>query len=224
MDLWCAQYYKRCESAVNYSKWQYSSSARITGLLSYLGVKGNIDVNFWYLDTDSKLASDVTVTGTLKYKYTGKEIIPKLTVKKGSKTLKNGSDYIVGYIDNTQPGPAYAYIKGIGSYSGYQVVPFTVKPPATSIKSLSSAVQGFTVKVAKQKKGLVTGYQVRYSRKSDMSESVKKTIGTKYNAVSNTITANARNMKYYVQVRSYIKVNGKKYYSSWSSISTVVSE
>ena len=224
VDLWCAQYYKRCESSVSYSKWQYSSSARITGLLSYLGVKGNIDVNFWYLDTDSKLDPDVTVTGTLKYKYTGKEVIPKLTVKKGSKTLKNGSDYIAGYIDNTQPGPAYAYIKGIGSYSGYQVVPFTVKPPATSIKSLTAAVQGFTVKVAKQKKGLVTGYQVRYSRKSDMSESVKKTIGTKYSAVSNTITANARNTKYYVQVRSYIKVNGKKYYSSWSSASTVTSE
>ena len=223
VDLWCAQYYKRCESGVSYSKWQYSSSARITGLLSYLGVKGNIDVNFWYLDTDSKLSPAVTVSGTRKYKYTGNAVVPKLTLKNGSKTLKKGTDYVIGYMDNVKPGPAYAYIRGTGSYSGYQIVPFTVKPPATTIKKLTPEASGFTVKVAKQKKGLVTGYQVRYSRNADMTESVTKTIGTSYSAVSNTITANASNMKYYVQVRSYIKVNGKKYYSSWSTASTVTS-
>ena len=35
VDFWCAQYYNKCTSGVNYTKWQYSSKAKISGLLSY---------------------------------------------------------------------------------------------------------------------------------------------------------------------------------------------
>ena len=223
VDLWCAQYYKRCESGVDYSKWQYSSTARIGGLLSYLGVKGNIDVNFWYLDKEKKLSPEVKVSGKTKLAYSGKSLVPKLTLKNGSAKLKEGSDYVIGGIDNIEPGPAYAYIRGRGKYSGYQIVPFTIRPPETTVKTLEPREQGFWIKVAKKKKGLVTGYQVRYSRKENMKDSETKTIGSKYSKVSNTISVNARDMKYYVQVRTYRKVDGKKYYSAWSTKYTVTS-
>ena len=54
-----------------------------------------------------------------------------------------------------------------------------------------------------------------------MTESVKKTIGKKYNKVKKTIKTNARKRYYYVQVRSYKKINGKKYYSDWSKVKRV---
>ena len=64
VDFWCAQYYKKNQSAVNYSKWQYSSSAKIDGMLSYLGTKGKIDVNFWYLNKNEAKSQVVTkITG-----------------------------------------------------------------------------------------------------------------------------------------------------------------
>jgi hypothetical protein len=224
VDLWCAQYYKRCESGIAYSKWQYSSTARISGLLSYLGVKGNIDVNFWYLDTDQSITPKVTISGKKKYNYTGKRVVPSLTVKSGDKTLKEGTDYILGGISNINPGTAYAYVKGVGKYSGTAFVPFTIRPAKTSIVSLTGKKKAFQIKVKKLSKSKVTGYQVKYSRRSDMEESVVKTIGTKYSKVSKKIKVNARNQLYYVQVRTYKKINGKKYYSTWSDISTVTSK
>ena len=60
VDLWCAQYNKRNQSGVNYSKWQYSSSARIDGMLSFTGLQGKIDANFWYINKNKASSSVVT--------------------------------------------------------------------------------------------------------------------------------------------------------------------
>ena len=126
VDLWCAQYYSRCESEVNYGKWQYSSSARIDGMLAFTGFQGKIDADFWYIN---KKASAGTVT-----KIYGKKILsvsdaqhPKFRIYDGSKLLKEGVDYNVGGIRNNAKGNAYAYIKGIGRYGGYALVPIKVR-------------------------------------------------------------------------------------------------
>lgn len=228
VDLWCAQYYSRCESGVNYSKWQYSSSARISGLFNSSGSACNIDVNFWYLDPSSQMSADVKVSGQDKYNYTGSAVRPDFTVKAGDKKLTLGVDYTMGCFNNVSPGTAYAYIRGMGSYSGYKVVPYTITTDAfaapTKIKSLKGRKKGFYIKVSKQKKAYASGYQVKYSRRKDMQESVTKTIGKKYNKVSKKITCNARHMKYYVQVRTYKKVGNARVYSKWSKIKTVKSK
>ena len=255
VDLWVAQYFKRNQSSVNYTKWQYSSSAKIDGMLSYTGVQGKIDVNFWYLKKNNSTSSAVT-------KITGKTTLsvadaksPKFKLYSGSKLLKEGTDYCVGGIRNNKVGNGYAYIKGIGAYSGYALIPIKVASKtegsedqvitcanylttasnamsqytqvtnvvvdATNIKSLKGKKQKFYVKVEKQSKANASGYQVKYSRNSDMSESVIKTIGDKYNKVSNNIKTNARKRYYYVQVRTYKDSGGLRYYSSWSKVKKV---
>ena len=228
VDMWCAQYNSSCGLASRYSKWQYTSSGKINGILNYLGLwKSSVDCNFWYLDPNSRLGSGATVSGgTGSYNYTGAPVQPSVTVTKGGKTLKAGIDYKVGYLNNVKPGQAYVYVRGIGSYAGYQLIPFTIKGaavsvPATKIKSLKGKKQSFYIRVAKKSKSKVSGYQVKYSRNADMTESVKKTIGKKYNKVKKTIKTNARKRYYYVQVRSYKKINGKKYYSDWSKVKRV---
>lgn len=125
VDLWCAQYYKKCESGVNYSKWQYSSSAKINGILSWTGVKGKTDVNFWYLNKKVNKKPLTVIKGktTLSLKDAKN---PKFTITKGKTTLKQGKDYIIGGIRNNRKGTAYVYIKGIGSYGGYALVPIKV--------------------------------------------------------------------------------------------------
>ena len=255
VELWCAQYYKKNQSAVYYTKWQYSSSARIDGMLSYTGSQGRIDVNFWYLDKDNAESKVVT-------KITGKTTLsvadaraPKFKLYNGSKLLKEGTDYSFGYIRNNKKGNGYVYIKGIGAYGGYALIPIkiadktsgednqkitcanylteastalssylptpkvVVKP--TTIKKLNGKKQKFYIRVKKLAKANASGYQVKYSRNSDMSESVVKTIGKKYNKVKKNISTNARQRYYYVQVRTYKDSGGIRYYSSWSKVKKV---
>lgn len=125
VDLWCAQYYERCQSGVKYSKWQYSSSARINGMLSYLGYKGNIDADFWYLNkkVNPEPLTEIYGRTTLSLKAAK---APKFRIYDGDTLLKEGTDYIVGGIRNNRKGKAYAYIKGIGKYGGYALVPLKV--------------------------------------------------------------------------------------------------
>ena len=126
VDLWCAQYYKRNQSGVNYTKWQYSSSAKINGMLSYTGAQGKIDADFWYLNKKEAKSSTVT-------KICGKTVLsaaearsPKFTLYSGDKVLREGTDYSVGGIRNNAAGSGFAYIKGIGAYGGYALVPITI--------------------------------------------------------------------------------------------------
>ena len=238
VDLWCAQYYKRNQSGVNYSKWQYSSSAKIDGMLSYLGTKGRIDADFWYLNKNEAKGSTVT-------KITGKTTLsvadaraPKFKLYKGSKTLKEGSDYMIGGIRNNAKGQGYVYIKGIGAYGGYALIPITIADKtsgkddqevkcanylttASGAYSAYSKKKKFYIVVKKKPRANASGYQVKYSRNSDMSDSVIKTIGKKYNRVSKTIKTNSRKMYYYVQVRTYKDSGGTRYYSSWSATKRV---
>ena len=134
VDLWCAQYYSRNQSAVNYSKWQYTSSARINGMLSYTGLQGKIDANFWYLKKKEATSSAVT-------KICGKTTIslndaraPKFDLYNGDTLLKEGVDYTVGGIRNNAVGNGYAYIKGIGKYGGYALVPIKITKNTTQGK------------------------------------------------------------------------------------------
>ena len=255
VDLWCAQYYKVNQSAVNYSKWQYSSSAKIDGMLSYLGTKGKIDVNFWYLNKNEAKSQVVTkITGKTTLSA-AEAVAPKFKLYNGNTLLREGIDYMVGGIRTNTIGNGYVYIKGIGIYGGYALIPVridavsagsddqeiacanylrgasgvysayldvpSVVVKATKIKKLTGKKKKFYIKVQKKAKANASGYQVRYSRNKDMSDSVTKTIGKKYNKVSKNISTNARKMYYYVQVRTYKDSDGERFYSSWSKTKKV---
>ena len=62
---------------------------------------------------------DLTCTGEAK--------TADITVKYGTKVLKEGTDYKVFYSQNTRPGKGAVMITGIGRYSGTYVRTFTVK-------------------------------------------------------------------------------------------------
>ena len=126
VDLWVAQYYQRNQCGVNYSKWQYSSSARINGMLSYTGIQGKIDADFWYINKQN-------AAGTVVSKITGKTTLtvqdakaPKFKLYNGKTLLTEGKDYTVSGIRNNAAGNGYAYIKGIGAYGGYALIPIKV--------------------------------------------------------------------------------------------------
>lgn len=186
VDVWCAQYYSSCTYGGRYSKWQYTSSGKINGLLAWTGLaKGSIDCNYWYLDPKTNINPGVTVSGVKStYNYTAKPIKPSVTVKRGDKTLKAGRDYKVAYIRNVKAGTAYVYIKGLGSYSGYKLIPFTIKGTnkTTSTVAVAKYKKGKSYKIVtelKIRKGPGTNYaQVKRSKLSKSMK--KKTFKTKY--------------------------------------------
>ena len=138
IDLWCAQYYSKNQSSKKYTKWQFSSSAKIRDIFSYGTSKlSSTDVNFWYLDPDSQIVGPtdseeaeepVVAHGQNTYNYTGSAVEAELEIRQGDKLLKEGTDYTIGYINNVYKGDkqAYAYVRGIGDYSGYMLIPYTI--------------------------------------------------------------------------------------------------
>ena len=125
VDIWCAQYYKRCQSGTEYTKWQYSSSARINGLLHYLGYKWNIDANFWYINMTLNQDPLTNIYGRTTLSLSDAKN-PSFSIYDGEKLLREGTDYITGGIRNNRKGSAYIYIKGIGEYGGYALIPVMV--------------------------------------------------------------------------------------------------
>ncbi|MBR5451989.1 MAG: hypothetical protein IKV36_03225, partial [Clostridia bacterium] len=62
------------------------------------------------------------------------------------------------------------------------------------------------------------GYEVQYSTSSKFTTKTTKTKTiTKNTTTKTTITKLTAKKTYYVRVRTYKTVNGKKYYSAWSA-------
>lgn len=59
-----------------------------------------------------------TVSGLSDAVYTGSVHTPAVTVKDGSKTLVQGTDYTVNYANNVNAGTAVVTVTGMGNYSG----------------------------------------------------------------------------------------------------------
>ena len=98
----------------------------------------------------------------------------------------------------------------------------TGSPAKTSISGkIKAQKKGFTVKWKKQTKN-VDGYEVCYStsRKFPKKGTVTKTV-SKNTTTKLTVKKLKAKKIYYIKVRTYKKVNGKKSVSAWSAVKTV---
>lgn len=91
-----------------------------------------------------------------------------------------------------------------------------VKKPknTTSLKTKSSKKKTLVVSWKPVKS--VSGYQVQYSLYKNMKKAKTKTANSKTSKV--TIKNLNSKKNYYVRIRTYKTVNGKRYYSGWSSV------
>lgn len=97
------------------------------------------------------------------------------------------------------------------------------KLPATSITSLSSKDNGFTVKWKKKTK--ITGYQIQYSTSSKFSKKSTKTVKVKKaKTTSKKISDLKSSKKYYVRVRTYKNSKKKTDYSAWSKKKSITTK
>ena len=113
VDIWCAQYNSSCGLNRNYSKWQYASNGGVSG------ISGSVDVNFWFLNKSVAANPLTTIRGSIPASFSEKG---KFSIYDGETLLKEGQDYNVGTIKYEKSGNWF-YIKGIGKYGGYALVP-----------------------------------------------------------------------------------------------------
>lgn len=114
-----------------------------------------------------------------------------------------------------------------GAYKEFdsKTLSFTILPKGTTLTKAKKAGKAFTVYWKKQTGKMafarISGYQIRYSLKSNMSQSKTGNVnGYKY--TSKKIKNLKAKKKYYIQIRTYMKVKGKTYYSGWSGKKSVV--
>lgn len=101
--IWLANYSKKTNYKGNYEFWQHTSKGRVKGM------KGNVDINFWYK------GEDTTFIGTRV--YTGQPIQCDVApvVVNGIELVKD-VDYTLTYSNNVNIGKARITLKGIGKY------------------------------------------------------------------------------------------------------------
>ena len=125
--------------------------------------------------------------------------------------------------------PGTYYFRIAGSYGNYSlnisqevVQPAKSnikKPKSTTIKKLKSAKKSVTI-IWKKVSG-VKGYQIQVATDKKFKKN-KKTVTIKKQKTTKTSVKKLKaKKKYYVRIRTYKTVNGKKIYSSWSKVKSV---
>ena len=159
------------------------------------------------------------------YTYDGKAKKPTVTVKDSKgKVLKNGTDYTVSYPSGRKNVGKYKVKVTLkGNYTGSKDFEFTIKPKGTSLSKLTAGKKQFKA-TWKAQKTQTSGYELQYATNSGFS-SGKKTVNIKKNKItSETVKKLKAKKKYYVKIRTYKTVSGKKICSGWSKVKNITTK
>ena len=150
-----------------------------------------------------------TVTGEkLKYTTSDKKVV---TVSTAGKITVKG----IGKATITITSPESASYKAATPVK----VTITITPKSVKLSTVKS-IKTKAIKVTWKKDTSVIGYEILYSQKSNFKGAKKVTV-TKNKTVSATIKKLTKNKTYYVKVRAYKTVKGKKIYGAYSSVKKV---
>lgn len=117
----------------------------------------------------------------------------------------NGTKYVYKVVAKASTG---------NSTLSKSVTTYRISRPAISSVSNSKS-KTMTVKWGKNAKA--TGYQIQYSTSSSFASGNKTATISSNGTVSKAIGSLVKGKTYYVRIRSYKTVSGKKYFSTWSA-------
>lgn len=172
--------------------------------LSWSETKGATGYRIYYYDSKSK--KYVTLKDTKNLSYTVRKI--------DGKELKSGTDYkfaVKAYSDN----------EGIKVYSSKSKKHTTATKPSKVYLKTSSASSGRIM--VKWKKTGGDGYEIVYA--TNKSFSSKKTVTVKNPSATKTVLNGiVRGKTYFIKIRAYKTINGKKVYGYYSNVRKIKSK
>ncbi len=187
----------------NNGYYQDNDYFRFTAPLS-----GNAELVLWHDDsTNSALGTGISISDSTN-ELASVEVNP---YNKPTASVKFGLVYGEKYYINT-----YAFGAGQYDSSYHFIVKYVIGK--TTLTSVKARTKGFRVQW--DKKSNASFYQVQYTKKSTYSDyawSKAKTVNVSSGNSSKTIKNLSKKKQYYVRVRVVRTIDGKTYYSAWSS-------
>ena len=217
---------------VFYAKWEHTDNGKAATTKATANANGKI-VKTCAVCNNAYETTVIPKVSAIKfqpadYTYNGRVKTPTVQVVDAAGKTIPSSHYTVSYASGRKNVGGYkvtvTFKNSSDKYSGSLNGSFNINPKGTKISKVSKAKKAFNVKWKKQSgkmsKSRIKGYQVRYSTSSNMAQAKIKNVKG-YKKTSAKITKLKSKKKYYVQVRTYMKVNGKTYYSTWSKTKSV---
>lgn len=183
---------------------------KVTGLKAQNHKTTSFDIT-WNLQNETADKYEVYMYNSKKKKY---ELLGNSYSSSGTVYgLKAGTTYKLQV-------RALRTVNGKTYYGPYSdVLKTTTATDKTKISTLKGAKKKLTVKWKKISKA--TGYQVQVATDKKFKKNKKSVTISKNKTISKTIKKLKSKKKYYVRVRTYRKVGGKKVYSKWSSVKNI---
>lgn len=133
-NIWMAHFNSSTYYDGDYMIWQCSDASKVPG------IKGNVDKDFMYIDTEAviktrgarnegakSLGECQVEIASHSNTFIGANVEPGAKVYDGRHALKEGKDYRVSYVHNTQAGTGYMIVTGLGDYKDQVTMSFMIK-------------------------------------------------------------------------------------------------
>ena len=170
-------------------------------------------------ESDKKIG-DVRIYEMNDQVYSGKQLTPRPDVWLSNVMLRTDA-YELTYKGNVDVGYGTVIVRGVKPYYGEKTARFKIVPKGTEISAFKSNARGKATITWEKQRQQTDGYQVRYSLKKGMSKATVKTI-PKTGTMKSTAKGLKKGKRYYAQVRTYKRVDGKVFASPWSKKKSAV--
>ncbi|MCQ2524644.1 MAG: fibronectin type III domain-containing protein [Lachnospiraceae bacterium] len=112
-------------------------------------------------------------------------------------------------------------VKGTSNYSAAsKAVNISVNPSKISVAKLTNPSKG-AIKVSWKANEKLSGYEIQYTNDSKFKKTVKTVKINKATVNEKEIKNLKKGKTYYVRIRAYKTISGKKYYSDWSAAKSI---
>ncbi len=149
-----------------------------------------------------------------KLTYTGKSIKPEVVVFDSKDNYIWDDNYSVTYKNSKNIGTASATVTFKNNYKGSITLNYTIAPKSVSITNKQLSLQKKNkLKISLPRVSSISGYQIYIGEDQNYSKKTSKTVKSSTKSITYKIKYNK---PYYIKVRTYKTVSGKKYYSDWS--------
>jgi hypothetical protein len=212
--------------APNGDVWYLADGTVVTALPQNLNYSVKIGKNYIPADKTELTSKNTTIKlSKSSYTYDGKAKKPTVTVKDSKGNTIDTKYYTVTYKNNKKVGKATITITFKGDYIGSITKNFKINPTATALKKAVSKKTKAIAVTWKKQATQTTGYEIQYSTSSKFTKKTTKTATVKSaKTTSTTIRKLKAKKKYYIRIRTYKTVGGKKYYSGWSKAKSLTTK